>query len=83
MKQYDWEQKKISMVKEYIARFGHGSLELTCQAQSKEKTLAKMERGGLSEKVIRDKVLTFKFTNVGKLKELLFFFMLFTHTLSS
>jgi ATP-binding cassette subfamily F protein 2 len=40
---------------------------ITCQVQSKEKTFAKMERGGLNEKVIRDKVLTFKFTNVGKL----------------
>ncbi len=46
-------------------RFGHGSPKLTCQAQSKKKTLAKMEKGGLSEKVIRDKVLTFKFTNLG------------------
>jgi ATP-binding cassette subfamily F protein 2 len=55
------------MVKEYIARFGHGSPKLTCQAQSKEKTLAKMERGRFNEKVIRDKVLTFKFTIVRKL----------------
>ena len=27
----------------------------------------KMERGGLTEKVARDQVLTFRFTNVGKL----------------
>ncbi|GJW70759.1 ABC transporter F family member 1, partial [Tanacetum coccineum] len=37
------------------------------QAQSKEKTLAKMERGGLTEKVTRDSVLVFRFVDVGKL----------------
>nr|ACR34333.1 unknown [Zea mays] len=54
-------------MKEYIARFGHGSAKLARQAQSKEKTLAKMERGGLTEKVVRDRVLVFRFTDVGKL----------------
>lgn len=67
MKQYRWEQEQISAMKEYIARFGHGSAKLARQAQSKEKTLAKMERGGLAEKVVKDKVLTFRFTDVGKL----------------
>jgi ATP-binding cassette subfamily F protein 2 len=67
MKQYRWEQEQIASMKEYIARFGHGSAKLARQAQSKEKTLAKMERGGLTEKVVRDKILVFRFTNVGKL----------------
>ncbi|PKA59202.1 ABC transporter F family member 1 [Apostasia shenzhenica] len=67
MKQYRWEQDQISSMKVYIARFGHGSAKLARQAQSKEKTLAKMERGGLTEKVVRDKVLVFHFTDVGKL----------------
>ncbi|XP_047940360.1 ABC transporter F family member 1-like [Salvia hispanica] len=67
MKQYKWEQEQIASMKEYIARFGHGSAKLARQAQSKEKTLAKMERGGLTEKVARDKVLVFNFTDVGKL----------------
>ncbi|KAK1283989.1 ABC transporter F family member 1 [Acorus calamus] len=63
MKKYNWEQEQISNMKEYIARFGHGSAKLARQAQSKEKTLAKMERGGLTEKVVRDKVLvTFGYT---------------------
>jgi ATPase subunit of ABC transporter with duplicated ATPase domains len=51
MKKYEWEQDQIKHMKEYIARFGHGSAKLARQAQSKEKTLAKMERGGLTEKV--------------------------------
>ncbi|XP_066352329.1 ABC transporter F family member 1-like [Miscanthus floridulus] len=67
MKQFKWEQEQIASMKEYIARFGHGSAKLARQAQSKEKTLAKMERGGLTEKVVRDKILVFRFTNVGKL----------------
>nr|XP_009384095.1 PREDICTED: ABC transporter F family member 1 isoform X3 [Musa acuminata subsp. malaccensis] len=67
MKQYKWEQEQISSMKEYIARFGHGSAKLARQAQSKEKTLAKMERGGLTEKVVKDKVLVFRFVDVGKL----------------
>ncbi|KAK9126614.1 hypothetical protein Scep_015460 [Stephania cephalantha] len=67
MKQYRWEQEQIANMKEYIARFGHGSAKLARQAQSKEKTLAKMERGGLTEKVVRDRVLVFRFTDVGKL----------------
>ncbi|KAB2614652.1 ABC transporter F family member 1-like [Pyrus ussuriensis x Pyrus communis] len=67
MKQYKWEQEQIANMKEYIARFGHGSAKLARQAQSKEKTLAKMERGGLTEKVARDKILIFRFVDVGKL----------------
>jgi hypothetical protein len=51
MKKYEWEQDQIKHMKDYIARFGHGSAKLARQAQSKEKTLAKMERGGLTEKV--------------------------------
>lgn len=42
MKKYKWEQEQIKDMKEYIARFGHGSAKLARQAQSKEKTLAKM-----------------------------------------
>ncbi|POO01153.1 Phosphonate C-P lyase system [Trema orientale] len=67
MKQFKWEQEQIASMKEYIARFGHGSAKLARQAQSKEKTLAKMERGGLTERVVRDKVLVFRFVDVGKL----------------
>jgi len=49
----------------YIARFGHGSAKLARQAQSKEKTLAKMVAGGLTEKVISDKLVTFYFPSCG------------------
>ncbi|GJQ87071.1 hypothetical protein Trydic_g6830 [Trypoxylus dichotomus] len=66
MKQYNWEQDQINHMKNYIARFGHGSAKLARQAQSKEKTLAKMVASGLTEKVSTDKVLSFYFPSCGK-----------------
>lgn len=67
MKKYRWEQEQIANMKEYIARFGHGSAKLARQAQSKEKVLAKMVREGLTERVESEKVVKFYFENVGKL----------------
>eukprot|EP00061_Rhincodon_typus_P015736 g43585.t1 len=55
MKRFTWEQDQITHMKNYIARFGHGSAKLARQAQSKEKTLQKMMASGLTEKVISDK----------------------------
>lgn len=65
MKQYNWEQDQIAHMKNYIARFGHGSAKLARQAQSKEKTLAKMVAQGLTEKVSDDKILNFYFPSCG------------------
>jgi ATP-binding cassette subfamily F protein 2 len=67
MKQYNWEQDQIAHMKNYIARFGHGSAKLARQAQSKEKVLAKMEAKGLTEKVSQDKVLVLQFYDPGTL----------------
>jgi len=67
MKAYKREQEEISHMKDYIARFGHGSAKLARQAQSKEKTLAKMVEGGLTQKVVRDKSVEFYFPDCGKL----------------
>lgn len=65
-KQYNWEQDQIAHMKNYIARFGHGSAKLARQAQSKEKTLAKMVAQGLTERVVDDKTLNFNFPSCGK-----------------
>ncbi|KAK2158963.1 hypothetical protein LSH36_161g09008 [Paralvinella palmiformis] len=65
MKKYKWEQDQIAHMKNYIARFGHGSAKLARQAKSKEKTLAKMVDGGLAEKVTSDKTMTFSFPECG------------------
>ncbi|DBA02473.1 TPA: hypothetical protein N0F65_008687 [Lagenidium giganteum] len=67
MKRYNWEQDQIKHMKEYIARFGHGNAKLARQAQSKEKTLAKMVREGLTEKVVVETFGDFKFPNPEKL----------------
>ena len=56
MKRHNWQQGQIKHMKEYVARFGHGSAKLAKQAQSKEKVLAKMVAGGLTERVVSDKV---------------------------
>ena len=63
MKKYNWEQEQIKHMKEYIARFGHGSAKLARQAQSKEKTLEKMVREGLTEKVQFEHTCNFKFND--------------------
>ncbi|XP_077979159.1 ATP-binding cassette sub-family F member 2-like [Glandiceps talaboti] len=65
MKRYAWEQAQINHMKDYIARFGHGSAKLARQAQSKEKTLGKMVAGGLADKVVADKTLSFYFPECG------------------
>merc|ERR1712200_30296 len=67
MKEYMGEQDQIAHMKNYIARFGHGSAKLARQAQSKEKTLAKMVAGGLTEKVSRESSISFCFYSCGDL----------------
>jgi ATP-binding cassette subfamily F protein 2 len=66
-RQHDWEQDQIQHMKDYIARFGHGNAKLARQAQSKEKTLARMVRGGLTDSVTHDRAVSIRFVPVGKL----------------
>ncbi len=66
-KRYKAEQDQINHMKEYVARFGQGNAKMAKQAQSKEKTLEKMLRGGLTDKVHKEKALDFKFNDCGKL----------------
>ena len=67
MKAYKREQEEIAHMKDYIARFGHGSTKLARQAQSKEKTLAKMIEGVLTQKVEAEKNIEFYFPDCEKL----------------
>ena len=64
-KRYNWEQNQLQHMKDYVARFGHGSAKLARQAQSKEKTMAKMIAGGLTEKATTDTVKQFYFFDAG------------------
>jgi len=65
MKQYYREQDEMAHIKDYIARFGHGSAKLARQAKSREKALAKMVEKGLTEKIVIDKVFKLSFEPVG------------------
>jgi len=65
MKNYKREQSDIANMKNYIARFGHGNKKMARQAKSKEKTLAKMVDKGLTERVVSDKLFTFRFNECG------------------
>ncbi|EJK60424.1 hypothetical protein THAOC_19229, partial [Thalassiosira oceanica] len=67
LKQYNWEQDQIKSMKEYIARFGHGTSKNAKQAQSKQKVLDKMVRGGLVAKPEAEKPMNFKFPDPGHL----------------
>lgn len=60
-KRFKAEQDQIKHMKNYIARFGQGNAKMARQAQSKEKTLDKMLRSGLTDKVEHEKDLDFKF----------------------
>lgn len=67
MKIYNREQEEIAHMKEYIARFGHGSAKLARQAKSKEKQLNRMQESGLTEKVVQEKVIKISFPPCRKL----------------
>ncbi|CAO4371653.1 hypothetical protein L5515_005389 [Caenorhabditis briggsae] len=66
-KRYNWEQSQLQHMKDYVARFGHGSAKLARQAQSKEKTMAKMIAGGLTEKAVTETVKQFYFFDAGEI----------------
>lgn len=50
MRQYEAEQRDIAEIKEFIARFGHGTIKMVRQAQSREKLLKKKLEDGLTSK---------------------------------
>ena len=66
-KRFKSEQDQIKHMKDYVARFGQGNAKMARQAQSKEKILDKMLKGGLTEKADVEKALDFKFPDCGKI----------------
>ncbi|KHJ93714.1 ABC transporter, ATP-binding protein [Oesophagostomum dentatum] len=61
-----WLEGELSkFLQDYVARFGHGSAKLARQAQSKEKTMAKMIAGGLTEKAVAETIKKFYFFDAG------------------
>lgn len=66
MKQYAKQQEEIAHIKKFIASAGTYA-NLVRQAKSRQKILDKMEADGLIEKVVPDKVFSFRFPSVEKL----------------
>ncbi|KAK9235624.1 P-loop containing nucleoside triphosphate hydrolase protein [Lipomyces kononenkoae] len=66
MKAYNKQQEEIAHIKKFIASAGTYA-NLVRQAKSRQKILDKMEADGFIEKVIPDKVFSFRFADVEKL----------------
>jgi ATP-binding cassette subfamily F protein 2 len=49
MRQYEAEQRDIAEIKDFIARFGHGTVKMVRQAQAREKLLEKKLEAGLTD----------------------------------
>lgn len=67
IKSYDTEQRDIAEIKEFIAKFGHGTAKLIRQAQSREKLLEKKLEAGLTPLPEVDDILKFDFPDPGDL----------------
>lgn len=67
MRAYESEQRDIAEIKDFIARFGHGTVKMVRQAQSREKLLQKKLEEGLTEKPEQDPVYDWSFPDAGEL----------------
>lgn len=66
-RQYDAEQRDIAEIKDFIARFGHGTKKLVLQAQSREKLLQKKLEAGLTPMPETDPEYDWTFPDAGQL----------------
>ena len=66
-RQYEAEQKDIAEIKDFIARFGHGTAKMVKQAQSREKLLQKKLEAGLTTKPEQDPSYDWSFPDAGDL----------------
>ena len=67
MRQYEAEQRDIQEIKDFIARFGHGTVKMVRQAQAREKLLAKKLEAGLAKKPDVDPEWDWSFPDAGQL----------------
>jgi len=67
MRQYEAEQRDIAEIKDFIARFGHGTAKMVRQAQSREKLLQKKLEAGLTQKPEEIKLWDWSFPDAGQL----------------
>jgi ATP-binding cassette subfamily F protein 2 len=64
---YEAEQRDIGEIKDFIARFGHGTVKMVRQAQSREKLLQKKLEAGLTERPEEDPKYDWTFPDAGEL----------------
>jgi ATP-binding cassette subfamily F protein 2 len=67
MRQYEAEQRDIAEIKDFIARFGHGTVKMVRQAQSREKLLQKKLEAGLTLKPEEIPQYDWSFPDAGQL----------------
>jgi len=67
MRQYETEQREIADIQDFIARFGHGTVKMVRQAQSREKLLQKKLEAGLTEKPEEIQMYDWTFPDAGQL----------------
>lgn len=67
MRTYEAEQRDIAEIKDFIARFGHGTVKMVRQAQSREKLLEKKLEAGLTTKPEETQLWDWTFPDAGQL----------------
>mmetsp|Transcript_17586 Transcript_17586/g.36632 ORF Transcript_17586/g.36632 Transcript_17586/m.36632 type:complete len:692 (-) Transcript_17586:72-2147(-) len=67
IRQYEAEQRDIAEIKDFIARFGHGTVKMVRQAQAREKLLQKKLEAGLTEMPEVDPQWDWSFPDAGQL----------------
>jgi len=67
MRAYEAEQRDISEIKDFISRFGHGTVKMVRQAQAREKLLQKKLEAGLAEMPEEIKRWDWNFPDAGNL----------------
>jgi len=65
MKRFEKQQSDVAALKDFVARFGHGTKKMAQQAQSREKLLAKVLEEGAVEKVEKEAVIRMRFPDPG------------------
>jgi ATP-binding cassette subfamily F protein 2 len=66
-RQYEAEQRDIAEIKDFIARFGHGTVKMVRQAQAREKLLQKKLEAGLTPMPEADPHWDWSFPDAGQL----------------
>lgn len=66
-KRYEKQQADVAALKDFVARFGHGTKKMAQQAQSREKLLAKVLEEDTVEKVEKDAVFKMRFPDPGSI----------------